>query len=156
MSASLRIGFFVLIAFTLSALFIPDLYAILADFSLRQTGTLESIQNLDNNFALNSLADAQDIWEDIEEIFTGNDNQENDESEEDEKGFFESNLYPTLVSSISFIYRTLAIILSITGLIGIIYLSYATSGAADYQKLKSNFDKLQKRVELLEGSKTNP
>lgn len=156
MSTTLRIGFFALILVTLSALFIPQIYSFLADFTLKQMGTLENIQKFDEDFIVDDIAEeTENIWQDIESFFTGNDKQE-EEVKEDQKGLLEENLYPSLVTAVSFLYRALAIILSIAGLIGIIYLSYATSGTADIKKLESKLNALQERIEHLETKQNTP
>lgn len=118
-------------------------------------GTLESIQKFDEDFIIDDITEeTQDLWEDIENFITGEESEE--ETEEERKGLLEENLYPSLVSAISFLYRALAIVLSLAGLVGIIYLSYATSGISDVQKLANKINALQERVEQLEEKRNTP
>ena len=153
MSASLQVGFFILLFLALSALFIPQIYRFLADFSLEQSGTLERIQEIDDNFLVGEIAEtSEDIWHDIESVFTG----EEAPVEEDDLGFFEENVYPSLVSVVAFILRAAVLILSIVGLISIVYLSYATMGAGDVERLKGEYNQLKKRVEQLEAKLALP
>lgn len=150
MSASLKITFFVLLITALSGLFTPQLYTMLADLTLKQTGTLETLQMLDEQFIINDIAEtSEDLLQDIENFFTGDEEESTDEQEQG--GIFERNIYPGLVKLIASIYRILATFLSIIGLIVIVYLSYATSGAGDIQKLKSRVVKLEERLKQLEG-----
>jgi len=149
MSTTLKVGFVVLIITTLSALFIRKPYELLADFSLRQVGTLQTIQDIDDRLLLNNISEAtEDFWDNLEAFFTGSDTS--DESDTDKTGFFEETLYPGLVSALTFIYRVLTIILSLLGLLVIVYLSYTTSGATDVAQLKQEMKRLKQRIEKLE------
>lgn len=148
MSAGLQVGFFALLFLTLSTLFLPQIYTFLSDFALTQSGTREKIEEIDEKFIVNDIAEtSEDVWNDIESIFTG---EQQEEETDDTEGLFEEHVYPGLVSLVAFILRTIILILSLVGLIAIVYLSYATMGATDIAQLQHNYEQLQKRVEMLE------
>lgn len=148
MSLALRIAFFALIITLLSALFFESPFRFLADLSLRGIGTYESIQKIDEEFFASSVSEsAEDIWNDVESFFTGEENVEEVET----KGFLEERLYPTLVTALTLLFRFLTVIFSLAGLIGIVYLSYATLGASDTEFLKREVAALQHRMIQLEN-----
>ena len=69
MSVGLKISFFLFIIMSLTAIFIPEIYNFLADFTLKQVGTYESIQNLDDKFILNTVSESsKDLWENFMDL----------------------------------------------------------------------------------------
>jgi hypothetical protein len=154
MSFALKAGFLSCIIVCLSSLFVPQMYDFLADFTLQQMGIKESIQELDDKFILNAVTETtEDIWDDLTGLF-GTEDDETDEKPQE--GFFEQSLYPSLVSTVAFLFRALALSVSLIGLVGIVYLSYATGGAYDVQKLKSDYASLAERIKVLERGGISP
>ncbi len=147
MSAALRIGFFTLLLLTLSVLFLPQAYDYIADFTLKQAGTYEKIQQLDESFAINKITEtSQNIWNDIENALSPDEQKEEAESEK----FFEDNIYPSLVGITSFVFKASTLIVSLLGLVSITYLSYATGGYGNIEKLKREQKNLNERLKMLE------
>lgn len=152
MSLGLRIGFVSFIVIALTALFIPAIYNKVADLSLKGIGIHSAIVDFDDTIDINSFTEAPgDIVDTIINLFGGTSNDTNsEETNPDDIGYLEDSLYPLLVDLISFLYRSIAAILSLLGLIVIVYLSYATSGVTDNDALMHNYAILQQRVENLE------
>lgn len=120
----------------------PQIFNTAADFTFHVSGNYQKIQELDKSFPLNNLAD---LPQNIIDLISGGNQIDKSESK-----FFEKNIYPSLVESLGFFYRMLTLIISIAGLIGIIYVSYAASSVTDTENLKIRYEKLEKRLEELE------
>ncbi|MBD3329279.1 hypothetical protein GF357_02185 [Candidatus Dojkabacteria bacterium] len=163
----LSVAFFLLIVLGIVGVFIPSVFTKLSDISLKASGTYEKILEIDKSIpGTNISADLKEssnsIVNDVIAFFTGNndENQNTEDSEfseieipsESNMGILEKNLYPSLVSTVAFIYRALSILVSIAGLITIVYLSYATAGVTDIYKLKKRISELEGRTINLENA----
>src|SRR3989344_2221709 len=95
LSKLLHVGFVVLLLTTLSALFLPQFYTSVADFTLQNTGTLQSIQNIDTQVT-NLINTPQNFLDSISNLF----NPKAEEEESPETGILEKNLYPSLVNGL--------------------------------------------------------
>jgi hypothetical protein len=154
MGVALNLLFVLMIVMGLSALFVPQVYAGLADQTLQQTGTLTTIRDFDKNISTVTTA-PQDIWQGILNLFGGSTNNTATPTETAVKsGPLENSLYPNLVNTITLIFRALALIISIAGMLVVIYLSYSTLGASKLTKLQSEYEELRKRMVQLETSNT--
>jgi len=152
MSSILKLGYITFMVLALSAILTPSIYNTLSDFALKQGGVYEKIQEIDENYIVNYIPEStEDFWSDVESIFTN----DQEEVEEIEEGFFEENIYPSLVKSLATLIRYFVLLISILGIVLIIYISYTLIGSTDIQKLKKEFRILSQRVDLLE-SQINP
>ena len=149
---SLKLGFFSFLFITLISIFIPKVFTYLSDFSLKQVGVYESIQNFDKTVTLNFITEgAEDLKDKLLDLLT-NDNQNvtQKDTTQNNQGPLEKNLYPSIVQLIALIYRIVTILMSFAGLFGIIYLSYSTSGATDLADLRRKVSVLENKVKMLE------
>lgn len=158
----LSVSFFLLIILGIIGVFIPSAFTKLSDLSLKASGTYERIQEIDQSLPKANIKETSNlIIDDIVGFFTGKiSGQEEDDgfseigvgSDNKNLGLLEKNLYPSLVSTVAFIYRALAVLTSIIGLVVIVYLSYATTGITDVYRLKKRVTELEGRVAHLENS----
>lgn len=153
MSFGLKFGYFMFVIIILSGLFIPKAYELLADFSLEQVGVKDNIIQLDESLNVNSVIDIQDNIVDgfLDLISNQDSSDETADQTEQSVGYFEENIYPSFVDIFAFIYRVLAVVIGLLGLVAIVYLSYITSGATDTQDLKSKVAHLEQKVQMLES-----
>jgi len=143
----LKFGFPLLTVLMLLALFVPAVFDTAADFTLRQNGTYEQITQFDD--ALSPILDLPDsIFGGLDDLFGGQ--QEEPAEEIDSEGLLEDNLYPTIVSVVSGILRLATIVISILGMVAIIYLSYTLEGSLSAHAMKKRVHDLEARVQQLE------
>jgi len=148
LSLLLRLAFPFLLLLALSVIFLPSIYKWIADFSLKQAGTLQSIQNFDDRL-MPILEAPENLVEDLQDLFNiGDEDQDEDTVEE---GLLEEELYPQLVNTISIIFRVVVIAISIVGMVGIIYVSYSIEGVAEVERLKMKLASLEHRLADLES-----
>jgi hypothetical protein len=149
LSSSLKLGFVGLILVALSAILIPGIYEKMADWGLHQAGTYTTIQQWDKSLPISQLQNApQNLWDLIQNAISGN-NSSNQNSN-NSPGFFEKNLYPSLVSTVSLIIRLAVIIISFIGLISIVYISYLSLNTLEVSDLQSEVHQLQQKINSLE------
>jgi hypothetical protein len=143
-SKTLHLGFIVMVLVALSALFLPQIYRGVADFTLTTAGTYQNMQKLDTQ--VNTVIQApQNILDAIGNFLTGKQN----EDKKTDNGFFVNSLYPSLVDTLGFFYRIFALILSIAALVAIIYFSYNFQSVDAMDKLKHRVDLLEKELKAL-------
>lgn len=162
LAASLHITFYILLVITLLSLFIPVIFTKTAEFTLTQMGTLQSIQQIDKATSINNLIEpTEGVIDEVNSLIgwfneNFNINKESDsetstdnsfiEIKKEDQGLLEQNLYPALVSLFATIFQFLIITVSISGMILIIYASYATSSITELQKLQSRVEELELRI----------
>lgn len=148
----LQIAFPVLLILGLSALFLPQIYDSLADSSLRTVGVFTRVQELDHSIS-NVSNLPQNVWEQIQKLFNG---QSNSQSNSNQPGYLETQLYPTFVSGVQLVYRAIVILLTTLGMCAIVYLSYTTSSLSEVAKLRAKYHELERRIAILETPGKNP
>lgn len=144
----LYVLFFVCAGLILSALFLPNVYTQVASNSLETAGTLTTVRSFDQGIQ-NISNVPQNIWEGIQNLF----GQKADSTTKTETGPLEQDLYPQLVSSVGGIFRIVALIIGTIGLVIILYMSYATTGAVESVKLKKDIAELRHKILELENRK---
>lgn len=143
---TLKVIFVSSLLVALSALFLPQVYDATADFSLRQTGTYESLVSFDEG--LGSIINApQSIWDQISELFGGS---ANDDVQNTQTGILETNLYPQLVLLFGGILRISALVISILLMIIVLYVSFGFDTVSEIGKLQAANKELVERVNKLE------
>jgi len=148
MSSVLKLGYIAFMLLALSAIFVPSIYTSLSNFTLKQSGVQAKVREIDKNYIFNYIPESsEDFWDDVESLFSN----EKEESPELEEGFFEVNIYPSLVNIFATIIRYTSLVISIFGIILIIYISYAMMGSGDIVKLKNEYRKLSQRIDKLEN-----
>jgi hypothetical protein len=149
MSSGLHIAFVLFISTAIISLFIPTVFNSLANYTLENMGTLTSIQDIDKSISLDTVLEpTQNVIDEITSWWPWNNTQENIQTNSNAtqktKGPLETNLYPSLVSFIENTYRIVTLLLSIIGMVVVIYASYATGNV-------HQIDRLEKRVKYLEN-----
>lgn len=130
---------------TLSGLFLSGLYTYLAYQTLDVLGITTSIEKLDDSFVLDDFAaESTDVIDDISNWFSGSDS--GNETQTPSKTIFKDTIYNPLVSAISLLYRTLAVVISLSGLIAMLYVSYATAGLTEVHKLRKRVENLEEQL----------
>ena len=133
----------------LSSLFLPGIYKSLAQITLENAGILQTIRNIDSSTDLNKLVQpGEQILNDLGNFLTGS--QNNLTVQTNTPGKMETEFYPGLVEGLGNIYIIVALILSLIGIIGAIYLSFTTSAIAQTQVLKNKYKKIEERLSTLE------
>lgn len=140
MAIVLRVFFAVFLALALSALFLPQIYQSLSDTSLRQVGVYSTIRSFDSNITGVTNAPSNIL----DSIFNPG-----KATTETAPGPLESGLYPSLVSLFGGIYRIATLAGSITALIVIVYLSYATAGVVQSTRLEHRVRELEHKLALI-------
>jgi hypothetical protein len=153
MAQGLKLGFAFCIFVIILSLFVPSVYTKLADLTLRQSGTLAKIQTMDDSMSFNVVKEtSENVWEDFEDFLNINKESEDAQDEKKTEGFLEDNFYPGLVSLTAGILRFAAIVLSLLGLVGIIYLSYAAATVDETRRLQVKVQNLEERLRVLENN----
>ncbi len=133
----------------LTALFFPAIYKNLAGLTLENAGILQNIRNFDKATDVNQiLSPGEQLLNDFNNLITGSQNTVSAPAAT--KGQLETNFYPYLVEGLGNIYIILALILSLGGIAGIVYLSFTTSALTETEKLQDKFKKLETRLVQLE------
>lgn len=140
--------FFLSLVGALVALVSVKPFVFLAEHSLQQAGTLETIRNIDEALPIDQvITPVKDLWEKIKEMWNGTPELEKPQAQPtmgEGVGMLEAEVYPQLVMTVAKSYRTAIMGVSILGLILSIYLSYTVAQTGELERLR-------KRVEKLEG-----
>lgn len=152
LSFLLKLAFPFLVIVALSALFVPSIYTQVADFSVKQSQVYVSIQNLDKTISpLFNLGGSI-----FDGIFGGN-------SQTEDKKVVEDTILPGVVDLIGELFRLVALIVSIAGLIGLTYFSYSFENVfevselkAENKTLKDSYFAMDKRIKQLEAMLVSP
>lgn len=145
----LKLAFPLMIVLVLSGLFVPQIYEFLADQSLRRAGLLTGIQEVDGRIGSVSKP-GKNIVDNVLDLIGQGEKSANDAKTGDKKGILERTVYDNLVSLFTLIYRLLAVLVGLAGMLLIIYLSYAVGFAADYVGLQTRVSQLEARLTELE------
>ncbi len=149
MSLGLKIGFVICALLLLTVIFVPKFFDSVAEFTLKQSGTQEKLQELDDSFYINDINQTgNDILEDLEGLFGGE--QEVKDDGKKDQGLIEETIYPGFKSLLSTTYKFFTIFISVFGMAIITYLSYATLSLNQTSLLKKRIDRLEKRLTELE------
>lgn len=134
----------------LTAVFVPDLYQRAATISLEQTGVLAQVRQLDDQLVLNDVADVSgDLLGRIQD-FLGQPTPAPPAVPRPETRLIEQNLFPGLVSIVSTLFRIGALLLSLSGMVAVVALQYASALYVDRSDLRAAMGALEGRVAGLE------
>jgi predicted PurR-regulated permease PerM len=139
----LHLGFIVLVLVVLSALFLPQAYRSLSEYTLQNTGTLETIRSIDGQVE-NLINVPQNFFDTIKDLLSGGSSEQSEETADE--GILESRLYPALADALGFVYRIFALVLAIAGLIAVIYFSYSFENVSQIEKLEDRVRNLEKQL----------
>jgi hypothetical protein len=170
-----KILFPVFLILALTGLFWGSLYDKLADLTLKHSGTHQMLVDWDLKInALNPKNKIEEVTEEVKEKTTGfftnlknailpGDNDQAEPSEQEqpinsseieaqikEFKFLETELYPKLISLISFIYRLFIVLLSIIGMALIIYFGFSVESFVQIKDLEKEVKKLKGKMVKLE------
>lgn len=145
----LKMSFPLCIILVFSGLLFAPLYKFLADQTLKQAGVYESVVGIDGE--INKITEpGGNIIDGLKDLL-GRDKEDNIASEKaEDEGLLQRAVYNNLRGLLTLIYRVLAIVIGIVGMIAVVYLSYTIGFAADYVRLQADISVLEKRVEDLE------
>lgn len=153
MSTSIKLGFFLFFFLSLTVLLLPGVYETSADFTLRQAGIYQSIQDWDQNFLVSTISGTtNDVIGSIRDLLG---DEEFAEEAVVSETFFEDNLYPVLLNTVTVILRIALGTISFLAMIGSIYLSFATSTVSEVQVLRDRCSQLEERISSIEEGYSN-
>lgn len=147
MSTLLKLAFPAFLLLALSALFVPQIYLTVADFTLTQSGTLDSIRSIDKTISP-LLRFQENIFNGIGDLLSSG-QQETEQS--DQTGYLEENLYSKLIDIYGGVLRIIALIISIAGMAVVIYLSYTVESSGELYHMRNKVKELENRIKLLES-----
>lgn len=156
MSIGSSVAFVLLALLTLSSIFWPELYDRAAEALLEGAGVLDRIQDADDAFVLNQVADtSRNILDDIRDFLELDEGEEPAEIEllddSDEPGVFERLIYPAVVTTTGLVLRGSSLVLGLAGMIAVLALSYASSSLGRMAALQEELEELRERVARMEG-----
>jgi hypothetical protein len=152
-SASAAVVFVCLAVVALTAVFAPDLYRRAATASLEQIGVLAQVRSLDDQLVLNDVADVSgDLLGRVQE-FLGQPAPAPSTTPREPTRLIEQNLFPGLVSIVAALFRLGALVLSLSGMVGLVALNFAAALYADRQRMQTEVAALQARVASLEAER---
>lgn len=137
---------FIILVF--SGLIFTPLYKFLADQTLKQAGVYDSVVGIDGE--INKITGPGDSIIDGIQDLLGRDKEKNEAEKAEGDGLLQRAVYNNLRGLLTLIYRVLAVVIGVIGMIAVVYLSYAIGFAADYVRLQEDISILEKKVEELE------
>jgi len=125
-------------------------FVFLAERSMQQAGTLETIRTIDEALPIDKIvAPIKGWWDTIKEIWQGEPTGEYSEKptmiRDERVGVLEAKVYPQLVVTVAKSYRTATMGVSLLGLVLSIYLSYTVAQTGELERLKKRIEKLENR-----------
>lgn len=148
LSNSIHLIFVLSIVLVLTGLFLPQIHEITADMFLKSAGTYNNIVDIDKALPLQNLIDAPgNIFDQFKDLFNP---QQEDKDNNQNTGFFEENLYPSILSVTAALIRIFSIIIGFLGMGLVIYMSYIFSSTLDLERLKRKNIDLEERIKILE------
>lgn len=141
-----KILFFVSIIGALVGVFTVAPFVKLAEHSLKNAGTLESLQKIDEALPVTKvISPVKDIVEKIKNMWNKNEINPNTAMPiNEEVGLLEAEVYPHLVSLIAQTYRSATMLLSLLGLVLSVYMSFSVAGITELEELKNRIASLEK------------
>jgi hypothetical protein len=150
-SASAGVVFACLALVALSALFAPGIYERAAAYSLEQTGIVAQIRSIDDRLVLNDVADvSSDLLGRVQD-WLGQPTPETPGAPTAPSRLVEDNVLPGLVSLVATLFRIGAVILSLSAMIGLVALQFASALYSEREDLSAAVAALERRVAGLEG-----
>jgi hypothetical protein len=145
----LKFGYPILAIVLLIFLFLPNQITSLVDMGLKQTDLYISIVDFDHQ--LQSAGDLPQTA--VDSFFNLIDkngklfpNRTMADKKQPEVGLLESKLYPVILNSCVFLIRTVVIVLSLAGLIMIVYMSFSVESISEVERLKARVAHLEAKL----------
>lgn len=148
--ASAGVVFVCLAVVALTAVFAPGLYRRAAELSLDQTGVLDQVRQLDDQLLFNDVADVSEDLLDRFQDFLGQPAPAPPAANKEGTRLIEQNLFPGLVTIVSTLFRIGALLLSLSGMVALVALQYASALYVDRRNLRADVAALERRVAGLE------
>jgi hypothetical protein len=152
MSFGIKVLFVASVIVGITVLLFPPMYNEMAEVILDRSGVLETVRDLDDKLIINQLPDSIDGFIDMikQTLRPGSDV---DTSDEFTPGYVEKNIYPILITVTGAVLRIGIGLLALIGMVGGIYLSYATVGVSEVSSLKNKIESFENRLKELESTK---
>jgi len=135
----------------LVSVFTVSPFVYLAERSLENVGTLETLQKIDIALPISQVVTpVRSLVDKIKELWNGKKNQPVWSTEKTTTaGILEQEVYPSLVAIIAKTYKMTTMGLALLGLVLSMYLNYSIAGISEIEMLKKKYSQLERKIENL-------
>ncbi|MCC7304049.1 hypothetical protein IT418_01380 [bacterium] len=147
-----QIVLIVSLAGAVSSLFLTRPFVYLAEFSLQNAGTLDTIKKIDAALPITKVVTpVQDLVEKIQNLWRKDSEKPPltvvEQPQKTETGILEAEVYPSIVAVITQLYKSTTMLVSLMGLILSVYLNFSLSNVNEVAKLKRQYFELAKKLD---------